>query len=207
VLLYRSPDVGLDAAHDFRIMYEARAEPALSAAGHLMISYNVNSVAVTTGCQSLSAFTDTITRPRFISVPMTAFTRGPGAHFRVQSGPSPYTDVTSKDPSQWFNGWAYPGGCPPVPALSDVSAQWEGSGTVALHWPGAGLGLAYRVYRRGAGGAGGADGAGYRLVTTVSADGTRVSGLREGARYQFLVVPVNAKSKTGPGATATITAG
>jgi hypothetical protein len=31
IVLYRNPDVGLDAAHDYRIMYEARAEPALFA--------------------------------------------------------------------------------------------------------------------------------------------------------------------------------
>lgn len=200
ILLYRSPDVGLNAAHDFRIMYEARAEPALSTWRNIVISYNVNSVGVTTGCQPLSAFTDTITRPRFISVPMAAFTGRPEIHFTVQSGPSPYTDVTSKDPSQWFNSWAYPGGCPPVPALSNVSAQAAGNGTVTLHWQDAGLGLAYRVYQRVPGGTR------YRLVNTVSAEGIRVGGLRRGTTYQFLVVPVNAKRKTGPGATATLTA-
>ena len=30
--LYRDPSIGLDDAHDFRIMYEARAEPDLSPA-------------------------------------------------------------------------------------------------------------------------------------------------------------------------------
>ena len=200
IVLYRSPDVGLNDAHDFRIMYEARAEPALSDRGHLMISYNVNSVGVTTGCQPLSSFTDTITRPRFISVPVAAFTGASGSPFTVQSGPSPYTDVTSKNPSQWFNSWAYPGGCPPVPGLSDVSAQAVGNGTVSLHWQDAGLGLAYRVYQRVAGGSG------YRLVNTVSADGTQVRGLGRGVTYEFLVEPVNSKRKTGAGATATLTA-
>lgn len=202
LLLYRSPDVGLNAAHDFRIMYEARAEPSLSTPRNLVISYNVNSVGVTTGCQSLSAFTDTITRPRFISVPVAAFSGPLGTHFTARSGPSPYTDVTSKHPSQWFNSWAYPGGCPPVPRLSNVSAQATGDGTVSLRWPEAGLGLAYRVYRRGLGAANSS----YRLVTTVSADRIQVRGLRRGISYQFLVVPVNARHKTGAGATATLTA-
>ncbi len=202
VALYRSPDVGLDAAHDFRIMYEARAEPALSTSQNLVISYNVNSVGVTTGCEPLSSFTDTIIRPRFISVPVAAFTGA--TRFSVQSGPSPYTDVTGKDPSQWFNGWAYPGGCPPVPALSGLSAQALGSGTVALQWQDAGLGLAYRVYRRELGGPAG--GGSYDQVGRVSADRTTVSGLRRGARYEFLVVPVNAKHTAGAGATATLTA-
>jgi hypothetical protein len=35
--LYRDPSIGLDDAHDFRIMYEARAEPALSTGTSLVI--------------------------------------------------------------------------------------------------------------------------------------------------------------------------
>lgn len=46
-LLYRDPTIGLHAADDYRIMYEARAEPALSTQDTLVISYNVNSEAVT----------------------------------------------------------------------------------------------------------------------------------------------------------------
>ena len=78
VLLYRNPAIGLDAAHDYRIMYEARAEPALSTRHTLVISYNVNSEAVTTGCVPMSAFTNTVTQPRFISVPLAAFDAGAG---------------------------------------------------------------------------------------------------------------------------------
>jgi hypothetical protein len=53
-LLYRDPSIGLDDAHDFRIMYEARAEPALSAGHELVISYNVNSEGVNTGCRPMA---------------------------------------------------------------------------------------------------------------------------------------------------------
>ena len=77
MLLYRNPAIGLDAAHDYRIMYEARAEPALSTRGSLVISYNVNSEAVTTGCVPMSAYTNTVTQPRFITVPLAAFDPGP----------------------------------------------------------------------------------------------------------------------------------
>ena len=83
-LLYRDPAIGLDAAHDYRILYEARATPALSTRNSLVISYNVNSEAVTTGCAPMSAFTNTLTLPRFVSVPMSAF--GAAARARRRSG-------------------------------------------------------------------------------------------------------------------------
>ena len=79
-LLYRDPGIGLDAAHDYRILYEARAEPALSTSHTLVISYNVNSEAVTTGCTPMSGYTNTVTLPRFIAVPLAVF--GPGVGTR-----------------------------------------------------------------------------------------------------------------------------
>ena len=71
--LYRDPSIGLDDAHDFRIMYEARAEPDLSSGNTLVISYNVNSVGVNTGCQPMASYTNTVTLPRFVTVPLAAF--------------------------------------------------------------------------------------------------------------------------------------
>ena len=97
VVLYRNPAIGLDAAHDYRIMYEARAEPALSTRDSLMISYNVNSEAVTTGCVPMSAFTNTVTQPRFISVPLAAFGTAadmPGRLPRPRSGRRAHRRVT-----------------------------------------------------------------------------------------------------------------
>ena len=84
-LLYRDPAIGLDAAHDYRILYEARVEPALSSRHTLVISYNVNSEAVTTGCEPMSAFTNTLTLPRFVAVPLAAFGANAGA--RVNGAP------------------------------------------------------------------------------------------------------------------------
>ena len=108
-------------------MYEARAEPALSTHDTLVISYNVNSEAVTAGCLPMSDFTNTVTLPRFIAVPLTAFGDNPGAPgnpARTTSGPQDDPRIVPQDPSQWFDAWDYPGtGCPPVPGLAPVKAQ------------------------------------------------------------------------------------
>jgi hypothetical protein len=186
IVLYRNPDVGLDAAHDYRIMYEARAEPALSSPNALVISYNVNSLAVTSGCVPLSAFTNRVTQPRFVVVPEGIFESVRGAATR--SGPSGYPRIVPQDPRQWFDEWKYPDGCPPVPAVTRVRAQPK-SGAVTLSWPGAGLGLRYRVTVQGPG----------QKQVTVRADSATVSGLPAGA-YLARVVPVNLKQQTGSGA-------
>ena len=188
-LLYRDPGIGLDAAHDYRILYEARAEPALSTRDTLVISYNINSEAVTAGCVPMSAYTNTVTLPRFVAVPLAAFGADPGAHVAVRSGPPDYPRIVARDPGQWFDAWNYPDGCPPVPALASAQAR-PGAGQVTLRWPDAGLGLFYRVYLHGPGQPGDAP------VATARADGATVSGLRPG-QYRATVVPVNFKKNTG----------
>ena len=87
-LLYRDPAIGLDAAHEYRIMYEARAEPALSTGTTLVISYNVNSEAVTTGCVPMSTFTNTVILPRFVAVPLAAFGDHPRSARHGQQRPA-----------------------------------------------------------------------------------------------------------------------
>ncbi|HJY73552.1 MAG TPA: hypothetical protein VJ347_17410 [Streptosporangiaceae bacterium] len=198
-LLYRDPTIGLHAADDYRIMYEARAEPALSTRNSLVISYNVNSEAVTTGCLPMSQFTNTVTLPRFVAVPLTAFGGNPGAHGNsARSGPQDDPQIVLRDPSQWFDAWNYPrGGCPPVPGLASVQAR-PGTGKVTLSWPDAGLGIGYRVYLQGPGEPGGTP------VATASAKGATITGLQPG-RYQATVVPVNFKQRTGRAARVTFT--
>lgn len=199
-LLYRDPGIGLDAAHDYRILYEARAEPALSTSRTLVISYNINSEAVNTGCQPMSAFTNTVTLPRFIAVPLTAFGDGAGAGAHAgaaKSGPSDYPRIVARNPSQWFDSWTYPEGCPPVPALKSVRAR-PGAGQVKLTWPDAGLGLRYFVYLRGPGEMGSSP------LTTAYHDGATIRGLSPG-EYQATVVPVNFKKLTGSPAEVTFT--
>jgi hypothetical protein len=200
VVLYRNPDVGLDAAHDYRIMYEARAEPALSAAGTLVISYNVNSLAVTAGCVPMSAFTNTVTQPRFITVPLALLAGGSaaglsGGSAAVRAGPDSYPRVVLKQPAQWFDEWKYPGGCPPVPAVTRVQARPR-SGAVTLSWPAAGLGVRYQVSVQGPDGR-------VRHVT-VRSPGATVTGLRPGT-YLARVVPANTRHTTGPAAQVTFT--
>jgi hypothetical protein len=190
-LLYRDPTIGLHVADDYRILYEARVEPALSTRDTLVISYNVNSEAVNTGCVPMSLFTNTVTLPRFIAVPRAAFGDNPGAHGNsARSGPQNDPRIAARNPSQWFDAWDYPGvGCPPVPGLASVQAR-PGTGKVTLSWPDAGLGIHYRVYLQGPGESGGTP------VTTAYADGTTITGLSPGG-YQARVVPVNFKKRTG----------
>jgi hypothetical protein len=195
ILLYHDSDIGLDAADDYRIMYEARAEPALSTASTLVISYNVNSEAVTTGCVPISALTNTVTQPKFITVPMAAF--GASGRYRAAAGPPDYPLIVQQDPAQWSDAWGYPDGCPPVPDLTQVQAQLKAS-AVTLTWPDTGLGLRYRVYLIGPGAAA------ERLATTTTADYATITGL-SGGTYQARVVPVNIKQDIGLGALVTFT--
>jgi hypothetical protein len=195
IVLYRSPDVGLDPAHDYRIMYEARAEPALSTKDALVISYNVNSLAVTSGCVPMSAFTNAVIQPRFISVPLATFggraLGTPAAD--VRAGPSGYPRIVPKDPAQWFDEWKYPDGCPPVPAVGRVQARTQ-AGAVTLSWPSAGLGVRYQVSIQGPA----------SRQVTVRSDRSALSGLPSGT-YLARVVPVNLKQQAGAGAQVTFT--
>ncbi|MGH3290070.1 MAG: fibronectin type III domain-containing protein, partial [Streptosporangiaceae bacterium] len=200
-LLYRDPTIGLAAADDYRIMYEARAEPALSTPDTLVISYNVNSEAVTAGCLPMSDFTNTVTLPRFIAVPLAAFgddPRAPGIEAR--SGPQDDPRIVPQNPSQWFDAWDYPGtGCPPVPAAGPVQAA-TAAGQVTLSWPDAGLGIRYRVYLQGPGKPG------RTPVATQDAASATITRLRPGT-YQATVVTVNFKKRAGLAAAVTFTIG
>ena len=173
--LYRDPSIGLDDAHDFRIMYEARAEPDLSSGNTLVISYNVNSVGVNTGCQPMASYTNTVTLPRFVTVPLTAFGR---AQIRlvqihsVRSGPSDDPGIARRNPTQWFASWGLR--------------------------PDAGLGLRYLVYLTGPGRPGDSP------VTTAYHDGAALTGLRPG-RYVARVVPANLRKYRGRGAKVALT--
>jgi hypothetical protein len=197
--LYRDPSIRLNDEHDFRIMYEARAEPALSAGRTLVISYNVNSEGVSTGCVPMAYYTNTVTLPRFITVPLAAF--GPAAQIRsarsARSGPPDDPGIARQNPAQWFLSWGLRHGCPHIPAVTSVRAS-AGSGQVRLSWPDAGLGVRYRIYLQGPGQPGG------HPVTTAYHDGVTLTGLRPG-RYVTRVVPANFRKYTGRGAEVTFT--
>jgi hypothetical protein len=197
--LYRDPSIGLDDAHDFRDMYEARVEPALSTGNTLVISYNVNSIGVSTGCVPMAYYTNTVTLPRFVTVPLAAF--GPAAQIRsarsARSGPSDDPGIARGNPAQWFASWGLRHGCPHVPAVTSVRAS-AGSGQVGLSWPDVGLGVRYLIYLHGPGQPGGSP------VTTAYHDGATLTGLPPGS-YVARVVPANFRKYTGRGAGVTFT--
>jgi hypothetical protein len=192
-VLYTDPAIGLDAAHDYRVMYEARAEPALSTRHTLVISYNVNSEAVTAGCVPMANYTNTVTLPRFIAVPLADFAgHGKALVNSATSGPPDYPRIVPRDPSQWFDALSYRSGCPPVPGLASLQAT-PGPGKVTLSWPDAGLGLLYRVYLKGPGEPG------RHPAAIAYADRATIAGLGPGG-YLATVVPVNFKRNTGTAA-------
>ena len=192
ILLYRAPGIGLTKAEDFRVMYEARAEPALSTRQTLVISYNVNSEAVTAACESISRFTNAMTQPRFIAVPMSVF-NPPGARYGHALGAAAdYPAITQQDPDLWFSSWSYPGGCPPVPAVSGATAR-PGPRAATLSWRSAGLGVRYRILEHSASGS-------YVPVRTVARTRATITGLIPGQSYQFEIVPLNIYQDPGPAA-------
>jgi hypothetical protein len=195
ILLYRAPGIGLDAANDYRIMYEARAELALSTSKTLVISYNVNSEAVTGACVSIASFTNAFIQPRFISVSMSAFAGQKATVEGLVRGVNPgYLPIIQRHPGEWFNGSSFPDGCPPVPGVSHVTAH-AGTARVRLAWPSAGIGMRYGVYvSSGA--------AGYKYARTVSSPRATLTGLTSGLTYDFEVVPINVHSDAGPAAYA-----
>jgi hypothetical protein len=115
----------------------------------------------------------------------------------VRAGTSGYPKIASRDSSQWFNGWHFPDGCPPVPGVSYVRATPKPGG-VTLSWPDAGLGVRYQVYLLAPGAAG------YARQATVRSDSATLSGLRAGT-YLARVVPANQRQSTGPAAQVTFT--
>jgi hypothetical protein len=193
-VLYRAPGVGDDAAHDYKIVYDARVMTPLSTRDMVVIGYNVNTVAVDTGCRSLNFYTDSFYRPRFITVPAAEFARR-GAQARgVGAGrETPAPSIVMRHQSQWFNTWNYPKGCPPVPAVSGVAATSTAPGTLTLSWRSAGSDVVYRVYRRPAGSHGD-----FTLVRTVTTPGVTLDGLASGKRYEWRIRPINSKNHTGP---------
>jgi hypothetical protein len=192
ILLYRAPGIGLNVADDYRVMYEARAEPALSTSRTLVISYNVNTEAVTGACMSLSHFTNAMAQPRFITVPLAAFSGPPGAVQRlVRAGAPGYPQISEQDPAQWYNSWSFPSGCPPVPGVSRVTAR-ASAGMARLTWPSAGIGVRYQIYVGSA--------SGFVHLRTVFLPHAVLTGLTRGLTYEFQVVPMSIYSSTGPAA-------
>jgi hypothetical protein len=206
LVLYSDPGIGLDAAHDYMLMYEARADPAVSPDGSIVIGYNVNSTAISTGCTPLSWFTNTLTLPRFVSVPLANLSLSKDRPASgVVAGTSSNPDVISEDPGQWVNQWLYPSSCPPIPALGAVAAKPEDGG-VQLSFPDLGLGFGYQVYLRKAGAAKSTlkKWMSWDLTFHSHQESVKLTGMSPGT-YQVQVVPVNANLRTGKASNVTVT--
>ena len=195
IVLYHAPGIGLTEADQYQIMYEARVEPALSTGQTLMISYNVNTLAVTAGCVPLSDYTNAVPQPRFIAVPRAVFSAGPGLAKSVTAGPPAYP--RSKHGPHWFDSWSYPGGCPPLSAPRGFSVTHRGR-SVLLRWRSLGPGVHYQIYLRPAGGR-------YGVARTARSTSITLPGLTHGRQYQVMIVPENFRHRPGPAATWTIT--
>jgi hypothetical protein len=196
IVLYHAPGIGLTAADRYQIMYEARVEPALSTGQTIVISYNVNTLAVTAGCVPLSDYTNAVVQPRFVGIPRSAFSAGPGLNKTVIAGPPVYS-MGKTDPP-WFDSWSYPGGCPPLSAPHGFSVRHRGH-AVLIRWDSLGAGMRYQVYLRAPGGR-------FALVRTARSASVTLTGLTRGRQYQAQITPENFRHRTGPAATVTFSA-
>jgi hypothetical protein len=200
VVLYHAPGIGLSAADHYDVMYDALAEPSLSSRGKLLISYDVNSLAVTSGCVSLSSYTNAVVQPRFIRVPLTDFLAGrdPASPLTAAAGRPPNPLPASKHQPLWFDSWSYRGGCPPLSAVAGLSAT-RAQSSVRVRWQASGPGVRYDVYVRSGGGD-------YVLRRTTGRASVTLSDLTDDTRYEVLVVPENARHQKGPGASVSVRA-
>jgi hypothetical protein len=193
LMLYRAPGIGLTQADRYQIMYEARAEPALSSHHTLVISYNVNSLAVTAGCIPLTAFTNEVPQPRFIAVPRAVFgaaTSGTTRLVNAAAGPNHTPPIAGKHDPRWFDSWKYSGGCPPLQAVRNVAVT-RTKHSVIVRWQAAGPGVRYRVYLRSHDGR-------YVLLRIARTSSVTFRQLTRGSRYEVLIVP-QTNHRKGPG--------
>jgi hypothetical protein len=199
LVLYRAAGIGLTGADDYQVMYGAQAEPALSSKRMLLISYNVNSLAVTAGCEPLSAFTNSVIQPRFIAVPRAVF----GDFVRtarsaaVATGPAPDPPAIGRRVPRWYDSWKYRGGCPPLRAVTHLAVT-RANGRIQVHWAAAGPGVRYLAYLR-------SGGRPYALLAVTRAASVTLPRLAPGRRYQVRIVPENVERRAGPGVTALVT--
>jgi len=194
VLLFRAPEVGDDAAHDFRMIYEARLIPALSTHDRLVIGYSMNTAGVSAGCRSLVSYTDAIYRPRFITVPVSVFTTGRVGDQAVAYDPRPVSNVTRKYRGPWHDTWSG-STCPKLDRIVYIGAQPGKDGRVTLSWPSSGQDVWYRVsVRDRVNGRWGP----YRAAGRTLDPSITLTGYRPGSTHQWKVVPLNVRGDSGP---------
>ncbi|WP_250038241.1 S8 family serine peptidase [Paractinoplanes maris] len=150
VTLYTPPEGTRGPGNDYKFYYEARMHPGLGAPGKVVVSYNVNTSAVSVGCRSLAEHDGSIYRPRFLTVPLGRFDA-------LAASPSPPPDQvpameTLANDNSWYDGWASPqkedGGCPLLNQPTTLSATANPDGTVWLNWSSYGRDIWYWVESR-----------------------------------------------------------
>lgn len=72
ITLYSPPEGHYDYPY-YYLVYEPRIQEGLSSNGNLVLSYNVNTAGVDTGCASASTYDASAYRPRFIEIPPSWF--------------------------------------------------------------------------------------------------------------------------------------
>lgn len=194
VHLFRAPEVGRDAAHDFRMIYEARLIPALSTRDRLVIGYSVNSSGVSAGCRNLVTYTDKIYRPRFITVPRSVFTTGRVGDRGVGYDPRQVSNAARRYHGPWHDTWSGRA-CPKLKRIVYIGAQPGQDGSITLSWPGVGLDVWYRVYVRDRQGHGWGP---YRRAGQTFNPSITLTGYKRGSTHQWKVVPMNVRNQKGP---------
>ncbi len=180
VYLYTPPEGVRGPGNTWRWYYDARLH--LGASGDptkAVISYNVNSTAVSIGCRGLIEHDGRVYRPRFIDVSTSAFDpdvaitpmaaavsstapRDPrGVRYRPGAAPG---KAPAKGPAKarsggvsalandnnWYDAWGHQGGCPPLNQPTSLSAVTSPNGHVNLSWSNYGRDMWYWIERRDA---------------------------------------------------------
>jgi hypothetical protein len=143
--LYTPPE-GYSAPY-YYLTYEPRIQDGLRTSNGLVMSYNVNSTAVDTGCVSAHSYDGHSYRPRFVEVPEARFDQydatpsGTPAEAVSQTlAAAPIGGV-----SDWFPHWGQP--CPSVPGPSGFTATPNSDGTVSMSWAAAGTDIWTYLYQ------------------------------------------------------------
>jgi Bacterial toxin 44 len=151
VTLYTPPE-GSTASPKYLIHYDAQIHDGLGGAGQVMVSYNVNTLAVSIGCRSMNDHDASIYRPRFIKIPLAAFDATKTATISNTSGEMTTSPVVTSGPDNgWYNSWAveYPKNCPPLEKSKSTTITAKADGAaVNLSWNAYGRDMWYWIERR-----------------------------------------------------------
>jgi hypothetical protein len=131
--LYLPPEAHHDFPYFYQV-YEPRVQAGLTSGGNLVLSYNVNSAAVDTGCTGATNWDAGTYRPRFFTVPSSWFQEDDAATVSSE-GPVKAANpnvTTIGGATDWFDHWGHP--CPAVAAATALVDTIGSNGAVNLTW-------------------------------------------------------------------------